>query len=656
MGLFGQAIRANSSTLTSPKQWLIDFFGGGGESESGSVVNENSMLSISAVWCAVNFLASNVASLPCPVLKTDGRQRIKQKSHYLHQRLNVTANPEMTAMVWRETCIYYQSFWGTALSLIVRDGQRQVSELWPIHPDRVSRVFRKRGKLKYDITMTDGTQKTFDQDRIFRVPGLGYGVLGMSMMEHSRDSMGLMLAMRSFANLFFKNGSNMGVVFEHPTSLGEKAHANLTRSLAKAYSGLGKSHKAMVVEEGMKVQKLGVDPEKSQLLDGRKFSVTDVARWFNLPPHVLKDLSNSNYSNMQQQSLELITYSFRPWFVRLEQSYEAFLLRDFERKTMSVRHNANALMRGDEQSRGEYYRMRFGTGSITPNEIRMLEDENPIEEPWADQTYLQLNLVPTKDLAEIQADDGQQRSAEKRSVEKRSFEQIVNARDKITKRYTPLLSEALTEVISLESKALSAELEKQLEDRGKSDFSDWVNEFYDSFPGTIDKNLRSVFVSYAESMQDVVAGEIDLDPDDYGDISRETNSYLAGYSRQYISSSRGQIFQQLEEDDGLEAVRARVDEWKEKRLDKEMSETKTGIASMVARSVILGGGYALVWRTRGKSCPMCNQLNGRKITKKNQAFTDSSEDFTDKAGKTVNYRRTLYAPLHKGCDCVLTAG
>jgi hypothetical protein len=81
-----------------------------------------------------------------------------------------------------------------------------------------------------------------------------------------------------------------------------------------------------------------------------------------------------------------------------------------------------------------------------------------------------------------------------------------------------------------------------------------------------------------------------------------------------------------------------------------------GVGSMVARSVIMGAGYSLVWKTRGKSCPLCNQLNGRKVTKKNQSFNKSSEEFTDEAGKTVTFRQTKYAPLHKGCDCVVVAG
>lgn len=396
MGFFSNAI--SRSSLKNPSRWLIDFFSGGGVSESGVNVNENSMMSESAVWCAINFLASNIASLPCPVLKNDGRKREKQPVFYLHQRLNSMANPEMISMIYRETCLYHLFLWGNSVSIIERNQLGQVVALWPVHPDRWE-IERKGKRLIYHITLENGTIKPFPRRKILHIPGLGNGLMGMSVMEKSTDSVGLIIAMRSFANLFFKNGSNMGVVFEHPKRLGTEAHKSLTWSLKQAYSGLGKSHRAMVAEEGMKVNKIGVEPEKSQLVESRQFAITDVARWFNLPPHILKDLSRATFSNIQEQSLELVIYTLRPWFVRLEQSYESYLLREGDKGIFTVRHNANALMRGNEKSRSEYYKMRFSTGSITPNEIRGLEDENPIEEKWADKAYLQLNISPADELS-----------------------------------------------------------------------------------------------------------------------------------------------------------------------------------------------------------------------------------------------------------------
>ena len=679
MGLFDSLFRSNPiSNLTNPQQWLIDMLGGGGESESGVNVNADTIMSESAIWCGINFIASNVGSLPCPVMLEDGKKKIKQKDHYLYKLLNNMANPEMTSMVYRETCLYYQLLWGTAISIKVVNKSGEIVELWPVHPDRIGVIERVRGRLKYTILLDDGTEKKFDQEYILRVPGLGTGLMGLSLLDASKNGIGLSLAMRQFANLFFKNGSNMGVIFSHPDVLGETAHKRLTKSLATSYSGLGNSHKAMVAEEGMTVTPVGVEPEKSQLLESRQYSVVDVARWLNLPPHVLKDLSQSNYSNIQHQGLELVTMTFRPIFIRLEQSWEAFLLRDFEKGKITVRHNANGLLRGDDQARGEYYKMRFATGSITPNEIKILEDENPFDGEWADKTYLQLNLIPAEDLSDMQHVDGNEnigtsgdaeniggaQNNSKKSVsekrksnaESRSFANILKSRDRVMNRYIPILTEGLNRIVAAESKAISAEIEKQSGERADNDFNAWVESYYsDTAPALIDKNLRSAIESYSKAMQDVVAGEVDVDIDDLENIDQEARDYLTGYVIQYIGSSMGQVFQQYE-DGGVEAVQVRVDEWKEKRLDKELGELSIGVGSMAARSTILGAGYRLKWKIRGKTCPMCKQLDGRTVSKRTETFTNESEDFTDINGRTVNFRQTLYSPLHKGCDCLVVAG
>jgi len=659
VGLF--SFRAKSN-LINPENWLIDAFGGVSESESGVQINADTMMTESAVWCAINFLASNIASLPCPVLKVEGRKKNKDKEHFLYHRLNVMANEEMTSMVWRETCLYYLLLWGYAVSIIVRNNLGEVTGLYPVHPDRIVEIKRVAGNLKYTILLENNKEKTFPDYQILRITGLGNGLLGLSALEYSKNSIGLVLAMRTFANLFFKNGSNLGVVFSHPGRLGEQAHKNLRQSLKDSYAGLGSSHTAMLAEEGITVNKIGTEPDKSQLLEARQFAITDVARWFNLPPHTLKDLSNANYSNMQQQSLELIIFSFRPLFVRLEQSYEAFLLRDFEQPFYSVRHNANALLRGDDESRGNYYKIRFNTGSITPNEIRQLEDENIIDETWADKTYLQLNLVPADQLENLQEEQIQSpnetpKNEDQRSfnIEEKSLKQIAVNRDRVKDTFTPVLRDGLQNILNKELIALRRELKKQLAERAKSDFSIWIDDFYNKFGDYIKKNLESTITAYSKEMQQIVAGEIDLEDVDFDDISNDVRGYLTGYIRQYISSSRGQILQQLEQDN-FEAVQTRADEWENKRIDKELSEVSVGVGSMVARSVILGGGYALVWRNRGSStCPLCKQLNGRKIYRKTDHFTDENETFKDSKNNKVTFRKTLYSPLHKGCDCILTA-
>jgi hypothetical protein len=236
------------------------------------------------------------------------------------------------------------------------------------------------------------------------------------------------------------------------------------------------------------------------------------------------------------------------------------LLTDADRKAgFFIKYNFSGFLRGDAKTRAEVAKIWVNMG-VPVNEQLAYEDRNPVE--GGDIGFIQLNQMPIKDGGKVQDEEpAAQRSTEKRTIEHRSFENIVKARDRITKRYTPLIHGGIEKVLNRETLALTREIKKQLQDRGKSEFSEWLDEFYATMPDQIDKNLRSILESYAESMQEVDAGEVGLNEADFEDISVDTRDYLTGYARQYVDSSRGQIIQQLKTDDGLNAVQARVDEW-----------------------------------------------------------------------------------------------
>jgi len=519
------------------------------------------------------------------------------------------------------------------------------------------RVERVGKTLKYFITMPGGQEKPYSRNQILHIPALGLnGLFGNALIDYSKDSLGLMLAMRTYANLFFSNGSNMGVIFEHPGALGEVAHKNLTASLSSAMSGLGKSHKAFVAEEGMKVQKVGTEPDKSQLVEGRQFSISDVARWFNLPPHVLKDLSRSTYSNIEQQSLELVKYSIRVWLVRLEQSFEAWLLTPKEQVEYIIRHNVEGLLRGDSAARTEYYKGQFNCGAMSPNEIRELEERNPIEKEWADQTYIQLNMTSLENLNQIENEPEPEpvNQNNNRSIEHRDVNTTIAARKRIQKRFSPLIRSAAQKLVSLETLKIKRESKKQSGERSASDMGKWLDNFYsEDFGKYIDRDLAPLLRTYAELIQEAVAGEVGADIGVTDELRTEIDNYIEGFKGQYISSSRGQMFKELEK--GIDAIDTRADEWHEKRADKVEASESNGVSNMVASFVIAGVGLSPTWRTLGKSCVFCNQMNGKTVKRYGSPFLPSGTTIDGGEVGNMTVRATKYPPLHGGCDCVIAA-
>jgi len=252
------------------------------------------------------------------------------------------------------------------------------------------------------ISGNSNSIKINGMDETSRVAGLGFdGFQGYSPVAMARKSIGLAMAMETFGSNYFGNGTHPGVIVSHPGKLSEPAHNNLKADLTATYSGLGKSHKLLLLEEGMKMESVGVPPEDSQFLESRQFQIPEIARWFNLPPHKLKDLSRSSFNNIESEQISFVTDSILPWLIRLEQNFNMQLLTEREKyaENQYFKHIVEGLLRGDAKSRGEFYRAMFSIGAMSPNDVRAKEDADPID--GGDEYYVPLNMAPVSMLKEI---------------------------------------------------------------------------------------------------------------------------------------------------------------------------------------------------------------------------------------------------------------
>jgi HK97 family phage portal protein len=259
--------------------------------------------------------------------------------------------------------------------------------------------------MVYKIQMPDGQQVYLSRENVLHVPGLGFdGFLGYSVVAMARKSIGLGMALETFGSLYFGQGTHPGMIVTHPGKLGTDAHKSLKNSLTEVYSGLGNSHRLMLLEDGMKPEKIGIPPNDSQFLESRQFQIQDIARWFGVPPHKLKDLTKSSFSNIEQEQISFVTDSILPWLVTLEQAYNMQLLSKSDKELsgrgkLYFKHSVAALMRGDAASRGKFYQTLWQIGAMSANDVRQLEEMNPIE--GGDQYFVPLNMVPLDMVREV---------------------------------------------------------------------------------------------------------------------------------------------------------------------------------------------------------------------------------------------------------------
>lgn len=257
-------LAVNDEKAWSPSLWRLF----GSQSISGEVVNEETALTYSAVWAAVNIISKTVSTLPLHLLRKDNRKTIQATEKSLFRVLHAQANPYMTAQGYRETIQAHLLTWGNGFSEIQRDNYGNVIALWPIPPNRV-KMEKLDGAIVYRIRV-DKEEIITPRESILHIPGLGFdGFRGYSVIAMANRSIGLSMAMETFGSLYFANGTHPGVVVSHPHTLSETSHKNLEASLSAGASGLGKSHKLLLLEEAMKIEKIGFAPEESQFLQSR---------------------------------------------------------------------------------------------------------------------------------------------------------------------------------------------------------------------------------------------------------------------------------------------------------------------------------------------------------------------------------------------------
>ena len=390
MGLFNRKKKEERNL----DQKTADFIKGvdidtGQLSNSGVEVDEETALKISAVYACVKVISETVASLPLNLLKelTNGDSE-KAKQHPLYTILKDTPNSEMSSFTFREMQMTNLLLWGNAYSLIKRNKQGQIVELYPLKSKNM-KVERDAvtNKIKYIYTNNKGISTTYTPKQVLHKPAFTFdGVLGVSPITYAREAMGLALATEEFGARFFGNGARPGGVLEHPGTI--KDPDKLRDSWNKVYQGTANSHKVAVLEEGMKYHEIGMSPEDSQFLQTRSFQLTEICRIFRVPPHMIGDLSRSTFSNIEHQSIDFVVHTIRPWLVRWEQAIIRSLLNDEERTIYYPKFNVDGLMRGDFTTRMSGYAIARQNGWMSANEIRALEDMNKIPADQGGDLYL----------------------------------------------------------------------------------------------------------------------------------------------------------------------------------------------------------------------------------------------------------------------------
>lgn len=412
---FSALFRARDKPRDSVSAAPVFYFGTSG---SGKSVTAQTAIQLSTVYACVRVVSETVASLPLGVYEATNDGNLKAGDHPLYHLLHDEPNSEMTSFVLREVMLAHLLLYGNSYSQIIRSGKNTVVGLYPLLPDHMDVDRDSKGNLTYTYTTSDGRTVVIKPQDILHIPGLGFdGIIGYSPIALEKNAIGLGIASEEYGSKFFSNGARPSGILTHPNTV--KNPKAVRESWNSAYGGSSNSNRVAILEEGMTFTPLSIPNNEAQFLETRKFQVDEICRIFRVPPHLVGNLEHATFSNIEHQSIDFAVHTIRPWLVRIEQSMNRALFTDQEKGRFYVQFNIDGLMRGDYKSRMEGYAIARQNGWMSANDIRALENQNPIPKEEGGDAYLvNGNMIPITTAMKAQTPAEPTQTAEQRSRER----------------------------------------------------------------------------------------------------------------------------------------------------------------------------------------------------------------------------------------------
>ena len=364
----------------------------GRNTHAGVGIDEEGALSLSSVYASVNKIASTLASLPLNLYRetVDGKNLAKE--HPAFVLLNSEPNENETSFTFVERMLSDALMYGCAYALIERGSvTSRAAALHPLNPLNVVKDTFEGQKIYRD---KDSGNVYYPDDLVvlecFR---------GKSPIRLHMENLGISAAAMEYGARFFGTGGNIGGFLMTDKSLTDEQYHRLKNTWSMQHQGITNAHETAILEHGLKFERSTIPPDEAQFIATRKFQVEEVARIFGIPPILIQAEGSTTYNNVEQILIAFAQQTLIPWARRFEMELERKVLPERERGEYNVRFDMRSLLRGDLDSRREYYATALQHGFMSINEVRKAEDLNGIG-TQGDLHFVQVNQIPLNSAAD----------------------------------------------------------------------------------------------------------------------------------------------------------------------------------------------------------------------------------------------------------------
>jgi HK97 family phage portal protein len=354
-------------------------WGTGGDIEvlnqSGTVVNPETVFRVNAIFSAVSLISDTISTLPIDsYIRRDGaRFAFRPRPVWVQQ-----PDIDTTKEAFYGSLIVSMLLDGNGFVRVFRDGAGRVINMTVLNPAKVEIRKNKVGEVVY---IHQDEPKPLTKNEMIHIPDVVRPgeTRGISRVTALKDNFGLALALESYAARFFGQGASTQGIIEFPGNLTPEQAKQLVDGFDARHKGFRKSHKTGVLSGGAKYVNTSVENDKAQFIDSRRMAVEDVARAFNIPPHLLGLPGTNTYSSVEQNNIAFVTHTLRPIVQKLESAFTPLMANEPGGSTAFIKFTLDGLLRGDANSRFTAYSVGLQAGYLTINDIRRLEDLPPVD-------------------------------------------------------------------------------------------------------------------------------------------------------------------------------------------------------------------------------------------------------------------------------------
>jgi len=360
---------------------------------SATNIDEKTVFHVNAVFSAVSLIADTISTLPMDafVRENDVRLPYRPLPAWVSK-----PDIDLPREAFYNSLIVSLLLDGNAFIRVFSNRRGEVVNLTVLNPLEVDVRRNGVGRIQFVL---QGEDKPLTPEQIIFIPDLVRPgkIRGESRVQALKENFGLALALEKFAATFFGQGTNLSGVIEFPGNLTAEQASNLSNGFDNRHRGWRKGHRTGVLSGGATFKPTQIDPAQSQSIEARHMAVEDIARAFNVPPHLLALPGTNSYASVEQTNLAWVTHGLRPILTKIEGAMSPLLARSPNGENAFLRFNLDGLLRADVDTRTSAYSKMIQMGAMTINDVRRLEDLPPMDEEVADKVRVPLANVNIDD-------------------------------------------------------------------------------------------------------------------------------------------------------------------------------------------------------------------------------------------------------------------